>query len=241
MQSQAKFTPTGHRRPVHRPREYEQGEGTLASVFVQWMHEFRDLKIADKDGGLKEGNRKIYSDIYDLVKNIDYTIDEANALALYEEFKDSRNLSSFITACYDASGEKIFVFDLDAPELHSLGHGLGEDIVLVNKGTLGAFPGSGSYGVVLNYGTCGNTGLTNGLTIDVGESEINAGVLVWNAEDIINFGYGRGYTMRAIPKEDYQDYPELVAYIEDLRDNLKDAITIKTEVRDVLKECGWDV
>jgi len=26
MESEAKFTPTGHRRPVHRPREYEQPE-----------------------------------------------------------------------------------------------------------------------------------------------------------------------------------------------------------------------
>ena len=79
------------------------------------------------------------------------------------------------------------------------------------------------------------------MVIDVGEAEIKDGVLVWNAKDIVNFGHGRGYDMYHISEERYQDFPELVDYIENLKDNLKDAVTIKTEVRDIMRRHGWSV
>jgi Leucine-rich repeat (LRR) protein len=36
--NQARFKPTGHRRPVHRPREYEQPELEIEKVFLKDLH-----------------------------------------------------------------------------------------------------------------------------------------------------------------------------------------------------------
>jgi len=127
MINKAKFKPTGHRRPVHRPREYEQAEGGLELAFVRFMQDF------EEDSWFREHFG--YYSALDSIDGLEFSLDDINTMLSgyggdYKDENDPYKLGVFISACYSKLPDTEITFNLDL-ETEYLGYMLPEDKVLI--------------------------------------------------------------------------------------------------------------
>ena len=192
MNSEAKFKPTGHRRPGHRPRQYEQAEFTeLELLFNRWQREVEDIKSygLDRLDKLYDGAdhlvRPIFKEHY-YSKNEEppYTLSDVDELI--RKCRDFKDVGIFASILLNYIPEEEIVLDFDFPINH-LGYrfldrrmfigtpciALKRNGMLINNGVVGDGFGRSGDGGIINYGIAGNDmgDASNGVVINFGEAE----------------------------------------------------------------------
>ncbi len=165
-----KFRPAGFEQPEGWRRNYVRPRRELQEAFYQWITElpkkFDGSFIADCEYEKAEKMIKPFGEI---------PYREANSLLT--DFKPKTEVEKdagiFVSACYNQAPEEIIVFDLDTPEIWSIGHDLEKGKILINNGSVGDFLGCGSSGVVLNNGHAERqfgSWDSSGISVNMGEA-----------------------------------------------------------------------
>jgi hypothetical protein len=172
MKTEAKFKPTGHRRPIHRPRDYEQSSledinPELKQVFEKYMANYGDKIYVEYDDA--------YSVAESCIEGVNFTLEEAQLYmwSIRDKFLDEgeydveyclstnkQNAGIFLSACYNKVDDKIITHGLDLPFTH-IGYKLAEDKVLLNTVAGGNMFGGWAKGLVLNSGSASSLGLAS--------------------------------------------------------------------------------
>ena len=258
MRSSAKFKPTGHRRPVHRPREYEQDTGfvDLSIALDNYLSMCRDFSTMVRTPA--EG----YTKALECIEGVDFTLDDVNWLALKHRAADKGGLGEcdagvFISACHNTLPDKLIINDIDMDE--QIGFYLPEDKTLINKGALYCL-GQHSSGLVVNLGTVsvleGNgvvinyshvtdslSGSTNALLVTCGEAKelsFNCRSTVLAVKDPIETS--KLLNRSSLTEAECAKIPELSEYLNNLRTDLETGVyhskkEVETNIYDIIKRC----
>ena len=249
MLNTAKFTPTGHRRPVHRPREYEQPTQALEDIFSYYL----DVISEEKMPGVYIGHIG-YEKASELIGGLAFTLEDVNALLALrgrnlQEQVERELVGAFFSACYNKLPDKEIILDVDT-NVCGLCYELAENKVFVNKGIIDGYLANwDAKGVIINYGEITDSTLTcKGLIINLGKAMVKPNdkekpfVLFWYAADAksnpVQSDYRRVINME---EQQYREKPDLVEYIESLKEEPKDAATIKDDLRTILRRYNYEL
>jgi hypothetical protein len=168
MLSNAKFKPTGHRRPGHKRREYEQpGDSKLGAVFRAWLDESKDWEGGEPCSDVLFDDREHFYDLaLELTKDIEYTIDDIKtAVVLNCNYPAAYGCGVFVSALFNQLPDKELIVDFadffEDGYIMDLGHRLPLDKVVISRsGNLGNL-GEKGFGCVVEEGTIGGYELTD--------------------------------------------------------------------------------
>jgi len=226
-----KFKPSGQEGP-NRNREYVKPRDELVNVFEQFL---RDLIPPDISKYCYPGWYKQAETLLSQIDISDATNAEINSLLLTTNIREA---GIFISAAYNSLATNDLVFDTpsDNPFV-GIGHNLKANKRLLIRTDTYEQNGQSAEGIIINYGNSFDMGRPNkNLIINYGsvamlgaQAEapiINFGEVISlglsTAAHMINYGTipGMHPQNRVINKDDCLSIPDLVEYLEDLKQRL---------------------
>jgi hypothetical protein len=266
MHSQAKFKPTGHRRPVHRPRDYDKNvNDALGKAFDKYLGMCRNFSR------MVRTTEECYKTSLECIEGIIFTLDEVNWLALKHRTADQhglgeRDAGAFISACHNTLPDKLIITDIDMDEY--LGIYLPEDKTLVNTGSLYIL-GMHAEGLIVNLGDVRILGsqlqgaaINYGCVSDFMGSSSFENSLIANCGEAEKLGFGcRGRFLAvknpikdpsidplfihssSLTEAECAEIPELSEYLNNLRTDLETGVyhskkEVETNIYDIIKRCN---